>query len=89
MSHKKCVICFAEKNCTWINAPWGSWEPCELKEGCGNGYRIRRREYCLCGACKRKRNDSVCGIPPRHIQNCYKLCQGKKLLLILVQERPL
>lgn len=78
------MLFFVEKNCMWTNTPWGSWGPCKLKSDCGNGYRLRRKQYCLCGACNNKRNDSVCGIPPRQMQSCYKLCQGKKLLFILV-----
>ena len=78
------MLSFVGKGCTWNNALWGSWGPCQLKGDCGYGYRVRKKEYCLCGACNNKRNDSVCGIPPRQIQSCYELCQGKKLLFILV-----
>ena len=83
------VNCFAEKNFTCINTIWGSWEPwepCRLKEDCGNGYRFRRRKCCLNGGNNQKRNYSMCGIPPRQIQSCYKLCQGNKLLFNLVQQ---
>ena len=76
------MLFFVEKNCMWTNTPWGSWGPCELKGDCGNGYCLRRKEYCLCGACGNKRNDSVCGIPPRQIKSCYKLCQRKKPIFI-------
>ena len=31
----------------------------------------------------------MCGIPPRQIQSCYKLCQGNKLFFNLVQQVPL
>ena len=86
---KPYVICFVEKNYTWINTSWGSWkpwEPCKLKEDCGNGYRFRRRKCYIYGANNKTRNDSMCGVPPLHMQSCYKLCHGKKLVFSLVHQ---
>ena len=86
---KPYVICFVEKNYTWINTSWGSWkpwEPCKLKEDCGNGYRFRRRKCYIYGANNKTTNDSMCGVPPLHMQSCYKMCHGKKLVFSLVHQ---
>ena len=77
----------AEENCTWAGTPWASWESCNMTEGnCGNGFRFRKREYCICGGHDKQKDEMICGIPPTQMQSCYILCNGMYILTHFTSE---